>query len=73
MMKEVWKSSSYDPYNTIWVSALARTGTTWTTNVVREILMLTNHRVLPLEQFLDSNDVLDFSKTRSNNRHGYFK
>ena len=48
MMKEVRKPSSYDPYDTIWVTAVARTGTTWTINVVREILMLTNHRVFPL-------------------------
>ena len=62
MMKEVRKPSSYDPYNTIWVTAVARTGTTWTINVVREILMLTNHKVFPLEQFQDGDEVLDFFK-----------
>ena len=45
--------------NTIWIAAVARTGSMWTTNVVREILNYSKMNVLPKTQLQDTEDWLN--------------
>ena len=43
-------------FNSYWVSSVARTGSMWTTNVVREIFNFTKFNVFPLESIKSDSD-----------------
>ena len=51
--------------NTFWISTVARTGSMWTTNVIREILNYSNFNVLPKVLFKGSSDCVEFYKNNA--------
>ena len=40
-----------DSYNSIWINSIPRTGSMWTTNVVKEIFLKSNFNVYPKKMF----------------------
>lgn len=49
--------------NTFWISTVPRTGSMWTTNIIREILKYSNYNVLPKVLFKSDSDCVKFYKS----------
>ena len=42
-------------FNTVWIASIPRTGSMWTTNVIRQIFLKSNYNILP-KDMLKSDD-----------------
>ena len=50
-------------FNSIWVATVPRTGSMWTSNVIKELFKCKNFFVFPEKQFVSDLDWLNFYKT----------
>ena len=52
-------------FNSYWIASIPRTGSMWTTNVIKEILVNSNFNVLPNLQLKTDNEYLELYKNQA--------
>ena len=52
-------------FNSYWIASVPRTGSMWTTNVIKEILVNSNLNVLPNLQLKTDNEYLELYKNQA--------
>ena len=52
-------------FNSYWIASVPRTGSMWTTNVIKEILVNSNSNVLPNLQLITDNEYLELYKNQA--------